>query len=143
MLRTDANVDSFLASLDGPYADTMRSLDALIAPVFEGYERMLWEGVFWGGTEQQIIGYGGVVQSRPRGKDVEWFLVGLAAQKEHVSVYVNAADGKEYLTQQWASRLGKVKVGSAAVTIRSLDGVDLDELRALVARALKVTANVS
>jgi hypothetical protein len=81
MQRTDSDVDDFLASLEGDNAATMWALDAIIAPVFEGCERMLWQGVFWGGSEQQIIGYGGIVQARPKGDDVEWFLVGLAEQK--------------------------------------------------------------
>ena len=36
----------------------MTTLDAHIADVFAGTERVLWKGVFWGGTEQSIIGYG-------------------------------------------------------------------------------------
>lgn len=80
MHRTDTDVDAFLLSLDGVHAETMRGLDAVIAPVLEGCERMLWEGVFWGGTVQQIIGYGGIVQPRSKGDDVEWFVkVGSAA----------------------------------------------------------------
>lgn len=46
--------------------------------------------MFWGGTDQSIMGYGATVQPRRRGADAERFLVGLARQEEYLSRYVNA-----------------------------------------------------
>lgn len=135
MERTDRNVDEYLAELRSERADSLRAVDAVIAESLGGLERRLWEGVFWGGTEQQIIGYGDITQPRPRGASVEWFLVGLAEQKRHLSIYVNAADGDEYLARSWADKLGKVKASSAAITFASVDDLDLDQLRAMLARA--------
>jgi len=114
---------------------TDRNVDAVIAESLGGLERRLWEGVFWGGTQQQIIGYGRITQPRPRDKSVDWFLVGLAEQKRHLSIYVNASDGNQYLAQSWAERLGKVKTSSAAITFATVDSLDLDQLRAMLARA--------
>jgi len=113
---------------------TDRNVDAVIAESLGGLERRLWEGVFWIGTQQQIIGYGRITQPRPRDKSVDWFLVGLAEQKRHLSIYVNASDGNQYLAQSWAERLGKVKTSSAAITFATVDSLDLDQLRAMLAR---------
>ena len=55
-------VDRFL----GGCSDDMRLLDSVITSAMPGRSRTLWEGVFWGGTEQQIIGYGDLVQRRPK-----------------------------------------------------------------------------
>ena len=74
-------------------------------------------------------------QPRPREGDVEWFLIGLAAQKNRLSVYMNAAEAGGYLVQARAARLGRVKVGAAAVTFRSIADLDLAEFRALLIRA--------
>ncbi|BDZ64252.1 hypothetical protein [Agromyces mangrovi Wang et al. 2018] len=139
MERTETDVDAFLASLEGERGEAMRVLDARIAREFAGLERVLWEGVFWGGTEQRIIGYGAITQPRPRGADVDWFLVGLAAQQQHVSVYVNAVDDGAYLVKTFAPRLGRVKVGSAAVSITRLDAFDLDAFDEMIRRAREVT----
>ena len=114
MERTGADVDEFLASLGGPHAETMRTLDALISERLGGRERELWEGVFWGGTEQRIIGYARIEQPRPKGESVEWFLLGLA---------------------QYQGRLGSVKQGAAALTIPSLEKVNLEGLSSLVDEA--------
>ena len=135
MERTGADVDDFLASLDGPHAETMRALDALIGERLGDRERELWEGVFWGGTEQRIIGYVRIEQPRPRGESVEWFLLGLAQQQKHVSLYVNAVAEGGYLLAQYQGRLGPLKQGAAALTIPSLDRVDLEGLASLVDEA--------
>jgi hypothetical protein len=128
--------DEFLrTSFDGDIRSGMVQLDALICDALPGRERAVWEGKFWGGTDQQIIGYGDIVQPRPKGEDVEWFLVGLARQARHYSIYVNAVDDGTYLLGQYRDRLGKVKIGSASIAIASLDTVDLDALGAMLRRA--------
>ena len=134
------DVDTHLDGLeDAEVADTMRALDELISEAMPGRRRVLYEGTFWGGTDQQIIGYGHIVQRRPRGEDVHWFLVGLARQKDHYSLYVNAAHGGTYLGQHYKGRLGKVKLGSASVGFKRLDDLDLAVLKELMQRAHEIT----
>jgi hypothetical protein len=135
MLRVDTPPDDFLAALADGVRPDMQRLDALITAAMPGRSRVLWEGAFWGGTEQHIIGYGDLVQPRPRGEDVRWFVVGLARQKAFISVYVNAADGRQYLLAQYANRLGKVKTGSAVLNIRSLDDLEQDTFSEMMERA--------
>ena len=135
MKKTRKSPSIYLDSLPPDSGNPMKQLDQLISRIMKGHPRVLWEGVFWGGTEQVIIGYGDLVQSRGRGKTVEWFMVGLALQKNHLSLYVNAvADGK-YLGDKYRSRLGKVKIGSASVSFRKLEDVDLGGLTELVTAA--------
>lgn len=100
MERTSADVDAFLADLPDARRDDMVALDTLIRTHLGPRERELWQGVFWGGTEQQIIGYARIEQPRPKGPAVEWFLIGLALQKDHISLYVNAAADGAYLTKK-------------------------------------------
>lgn len=135
MERTDTDVDDFVAGIEGPRGDDLRALDRILSEELAGLERVLWEGRMWGGTEQRIVGYGGVTQPRPRGASVEWFLVGLALQQKHLSIYVNAAEDGAYLVQRRAGDLGRVKAGSAAITFTSLADVDEQALRSLIRRA--------
>ena len=138
MERSNTPVDDFLASLDDGVRETMAAVDAVLAAALEGRARTLWEGVFWGGTEQTIIGYGDIVQPRPRGADVDWFLIGLARQQRHYSIYVNAAEDGAYLGQAYADRLGKVKAGSASLTFTKLEHLDLDVLAELAVHAARL-----
>ena len=135
MQRTDTDVDDFLAGVEGERGEELRALDRIITEEMVGLERVLWEGTMWGGAEQRIVGYGGITQERPRGASIEWFLVGLAAQQRHLSVYVNAAEDGAYLVQSWADRLGSVKVGSAAITLTSFAELDEPAFRAMLRRA--------
>ena len=136
----DRSPDGYLASIadDGIRAEMVR-IDELISSVLTNRQRVVWEGVFWGGTEQSIIGYGDLVQPRPKGKTVEWFLVGLARQKHYFSLYVNAVTDGVYLGRQYVDRLGKAKAGSASITFGSLDDLDIDVFREMLQRADELT----
>jgi class 3 adenylate cyclase len=139
MEKVDTTVEELLDMLPDDVRPTMEKLDEIVTSCLPGRTRSVWEGTFWGGTEQRIIGYGDIVQPRPRGPDVEWFLVGLARQARHYSLYVNAVDDGRYLVAAYADRLGTVKVGSASIGFARLDDVDVEGLRALLARAHELT----
>lgn len=127
--RADTDVDAWLAKQGDA---TLSAIDALIAGVLEGRSRRLWVGTFWGGTEQEIIGYADMTQERPRGPAVEWFAVGLAKQKRHYSLYVEVVDEGAYLAKHYADRLGRVKVGSASIAFKDAGALDRDALNAML-----------
>ena len=130
---TTASVDDFLAGNDPD--GSLARLDQVIANALPGCARVLWQGVFWGGTQQSIIGYGNITQARPRGEPVRWFLVGLARQKRHLSLYVNAGEAGQHLGQVYGPRLGKVRTGSASVSFASASDIDLAVLDEMVRHA--------
>ena len=140
MERTDTDVPAFLASLEGKQGDDMRYLDSAIAGMMSGHERHLYEGTFWGGSDQQIVGYGVLDYANRSGEQVEWFVVGLAAQKNNLSIYVNAVADDSYLLREYEGKLGKVKLGSASIGFRKVEDLDLDNLMELIGRAADLTA---
>ena len=135
MERVDTPPEEYLASLPAETGVDMTALHERIKAALPGHHPCLWAGVFWGGSEQTIIGYGDMSYVRSDKKRVEWFLVGLARQKNYYSVYVNAADGRRYLAEAYADRLGKAKVGKSRISFRTLADVDLDVLSELIERA--------
>ncbi len=140
MQRSSTPPDDFIASLPDGVRDDIATLDAQLAPIFSGHERVLWEGVFWGGTSQSIIGYGSYRYKGRSGSEGEWFIVGLAAQKAHLSLYVSGAEDGQSLAKRYADRLGKVKVGSANVTFKRLADLDLPVALEMAARARDLMA---
>jgi hypothetical protein len=139
MERSATPPEEFIASLPDGVREEIETLDATIAPVMAGLERTLWEGVFWGGSAQRIIGYGSYRYKGRSGAEGEWFIVGLAAQKNYISLYVSGAEGGESLAKLYAARLGKVKAGSANLQFKRAADVDLDVLREMVVRARDLT----
>lgn len=137
MQVSDRPVDDHINSLPEGVREDFKTVDALVADVFSGEPRVLWEGKMWGGTDQEIIGYGDFTYESTK-ETVEWFKVGLAAQKNHFSLYVNAVEDGEYLSKSYADRLGKVKVGAASIGFKDLSAIDLGELRAMLEHARRV-----
>jgi len=135
MQRSSTSPDDFIASLPDGVRDDIAILDAQLSQVFAGHERVLWEGPMWGGTDQRIIGYGAYRYEGRSGATGDWFVVGLAVQKAHLSLYVSAAEDGQYLAKRYADRLGRVKVGSANITFKRLADVELPVLLEVVERA--------
>jgi hypothetical protein len=139
MEKTTADPTGFIQSLPADVRTDIEALDALISDVMRGHPRVMWEGKFWGGTEQKIIGYGDLTYSRPGKATVHWFIVGLALQKSYLSIYVSAADDDGYLVKKYQDRLGKVKVGSSVISVKKADDLDLSVLRELIVAAADFT----
>ena len=119
MDRSTTPPDEFIATLPDGVREDIATLDAEIATVMSAHERVLWEGVFWGGTQQRIIGYGSYRYKGRSGAEGEWFIVGLAAQKNYLSLYVNAAaDGPP---SRSSTRRGSARSRPAAATSSSND----------------------
>lgn len=133
---TSLSVDEFIAANDAD--GSLAVIDAVLVEALPGAARVLWRGVFWGGTDQSIIGYGDIQQPRRRGRTVAWFLIGLARQKDYLSLYVNAADDGQYLSRLYGARLGTVRVGSASLSFRSARDIDTEVLLELAQHAGRV-----
>jgi hypothetical protein len=137
--RSTTPPDDYITSLPEEVREDIATLDAAISDAMPGDERVLWEGKFWGGTEQRIIGYGSYHYRGRSGAEGEWFIVGLAVQKNYLSVYANAVADGTSLAKLYAPRLGKVKAGSANLQFKRAADIDLDVLRELVTRARALT----
>lgn len=135
MEKTDRNIEDFLESLPEESRGDMQELDATISEVMQGREKALYAGKFWGGSDQEIIGYGTQTYQRSDKQQVTWFNVGLALQKNYISIYVNVVEGREYLPEKYGKDLGKVKIGKSSIGFASLADIDLTKLVALLERA--------
>ena len=108
MQRSIKTLEEHLNSLPEPARADIVKLDKQISKIMQGLERVVWEGKFWGGSDQQIIGYGDYTHKNRGGDVVDWFIVGLALQKNYISVYVNAVEDNQNLAEKYAAKLGKV-----------------------------------
>ena len=139
MERVESPPDDYIASQDPDIRAVLEELHTLIKAALPSRDSCMWEGIFWGGSEQQIIGYGNYSYQRSDKKQVEWFLVGLARQKNYFSLYVNAVEGKTYLAEIYGPRLGKVKTGKSNISFRNLSDVNLDVLSEMIEHAGRIT----
>jgi len=133
--KTTKDISAHIDSLPAELRQPIKHLDKIISEIMIGHSRVLWEGTLWGGTNQTIIGYGDYTINLSSGKKSEWFMVGLAVQKNYISIYVNAVESGQYLAEKYRAKLGKVKVGKSSISFRHLDDVDIDILQEVVSIA--------
>ena len=86
-----------------------------------------------------MIGYGKFHYKYASGREGDWFTVGLASQKNYISVYVCAARNGKYLAEAAKKKLGKVSVGKSCIRFKKLEDLNLKELTKLCKEASKLT----
>ena len=82
-----------------------------------------------------MIGYGKFHYKYPSGREGDWAVVGLASQKNYLSLYICCADQDGYLAEQNKARLGKVSVGRSCIRFKKLDDLNLPVALSLVKKA--------
>lgn len=120
--QTDASVDAYLAAIgnDTRRADCM-ALARLMAKVSKEAPKM------WGSS---IVGFGTYHYKYDSGREGDMCLVGFAARKGDISIYLTAS----VLAQdELMSRLGKHKAGKGCLYVSKLSDIDLQILDKLIA----------
>lgn len=128
MEKSNQAPNLFITNLDEPFRSEFQVLDEMISKHFPNHEKILWTGKFWGGSEQNIIGYGTWSYTNSAKKKVEWFLIGLALQKNYISLYVNAVENGKYVSEIYGNDLGKVKIGKSSISFKSILDLDISKL---------------
>ncbi len=75
-----------------------------------------------------MLGYGSFPYKNYKKEDIEWPVIMLASQKQHISLYICSTINKEYLAEKYKDTLGKVKVGKSCIRINKLEDVDMEGL---------------
>lgn len=124
--ETDKNVNEFIAAV----SNKKRRADAeqLLGVIKEitGKEPKIW------GTS--IIGFGKYKYKRKNGEEYEWFNVGFSPAKAHLTVYVMYDLREE---TEMLSKLGEHRNGGGCLYIKSLEKVDMNVLREVIAKSDK------
>jgi hypothetical protein len=124
--RNDASVEAFLGAVESERkrADS----EAILALMREvtGEEPAMWG--------DSIVGFGSYHYKYASGREGEWFLTGFSPRKRTLTLYIMAGF-KAY--EPLLKRLGKFKTGKSCLYINSLEDVDREVLRELLARSVE------
>jgi uncharacterized protein YdhG (YjbR/CyaY superfamily) len=88
-----------------------------------------------------MIGFGKVAYTSKSGCSGEWFVLGLASQKNYISAYLCVADGKQYLPEKYKDVLGKVNVGKGCIRFKKMEDLDLKVFKKALKEAEKMQNN--
>jgi hypothetical protein len=83
-----------------------------------------------------MLGYGAYHYKYASGREGDTAIVGVASQKNHISVYVTCDE--EILGENDAKRLGKVSLGKSCIRFKRLEDVNLDALAEVLREAASI-----
>jgi hypothetical protein len=123
-VRTDASVDDYLAGIAGPRGEDARALNDLLTAA-TGLQPALWG--------PSIVGYGDQHLVYESGRELDWFLIGFAARKQAMTLYLAAGfEGYDELLE----RLGPHTTGVGCLYVKRLSDVDSGVLTELARRSV-------
>lgn len=82
-------------------------------------------------------GYGTFKYTNYKKEVIDWPIVGLASQKNYISVYICAIDKGEYIAEKHKQELGKVSVGKSCIRFKKIEDVNLKSLEKVIKLAAK------
>lgn len=121
-------VDAFLTTVGPARRELVEALDRLVRDAAPELEP---------GPAGKMLGYGPYHYRYESGREGDAFAVSIRDGAQAVSVYVSGSEDGRYLAENRADRLGKVSVGKSCIRVKRLDGVDIDELRSVIAECAR------
>lgn len=93
------------------------------------------------GMRMKMIGYGKFRYAIKSGSTIEWPVVGVALQKNYVSVYVALTKADAPIVRRYAGRLGELRSGNNNFSFERFDDLNMAALSSLVAEAAGIFAS--
>jgi hypothetical protein len=141
------NVDSLRAyfDFDSKRKIDLQKLDKLVRESAPALKRYFHRGTPPGepGMRFKMIGYGRFYFRARSEESVEWPVVGIALQKNYISVYLSVAKDGVPLVQAYAGKLGEKRSGSNNFSFEKYEDLVTPAVSALLAEAQKIFASSS
>ncbi len=124
-----ATHEQYIQQLSEPRRSDIRALHELIQRTVPHLEPTMEFG---------LLGYGKYHYRYPSGREGDWMLIGLASNKNYISLYVTATSAdNRYLAETYKDRLPKASIGKSCIRFKRLGDLDQDALAALLREAAR------
>jgi hypothetical protein len=121
-------VKEYFQSMEPERRETMKFLDAFIQKAVPTLKQHF---------AANMIGYGSFPYKNSKKEIAQWHTVGLASQKNYISIYVCSVLDGTYLAEMYKKDLGKVTVGKSCISFKKVEDVNLDALKKVLKAAEK------
>jgi hypothetical protein len=118
--------EEYLAALDEPRRSEIARVHAFIRESVPE----LAPGIIY-----KMLGYGLFERETGKGKREVLAKIGLASNKQYISLYVMASQDGEYVAERRASELPRVKIGKSCIRFRRFEDLDPTALRSILREA--------
>ena len=79
-----------------------------------------------------MIGYGTFHYKSKSGREGDWSIIALASQKNYISIYVCASDGKQYVAEKYKKDLSKANIGKSCIRFKKYEDIDFPILEKVI-----------
>lgn len=86
-----------------------------------------------------MIGYGSYHYKGKSGREGDWAIIGLASQKNYISVYVCAVKGDKYVAEYYKDQLPKASIGKSCIRFKKVADIDLNVLKKIIVEAVELS----
>jgi hypothetical protein len=90
------------------------------------------------GMRMKMIGYGKFRYSIKSGKTTSWPVVGVALQRNYISVYLSITKDGTPIAQSYAGRLGELRMGRNNFSFEKFENLKIKALSSLLAEAANI-----
>ena len=126
---TDAKThEQYIAEVDEKRRNDIQQLHDLVRRVAPDLEPTMEFG---------MLGYGKYKYKYASGREGEWMKIGIANNKQYISLYCCAADDNGYIAEQYKERLPKANIGKSCVRFKRISDLDEEVLAELIAHTTK------
>lgn len=133
-MKVDAATIEELVERSSDVCPDLAAVDKLISEIAPGLKRQLFAG-----PSITMIGFGEMPWTGTSGGGV-WPLIGVAPQKQGISIYVAAETDGVPIATLYVDRLGKTRNGKNCIRFKRLADIDQAEFRQSVLDAIEWSA---
>lgn len=129
-MRIEAkNPEDYISKLEEPRKGEIERLHKLVRAAAPSMTPVMDFG---------MIGYGKFHYRYKSGREGDWMLIGLASQKNYISLYVTCTKEGQYLAESYKPLLPKASIGKSCIRFKKLADVDIKVLEKLLKEAEKI-----
>ncbi|QBD82969.1 DUF1801 domain-containing protein [Ktedonosporobacter rubrisoli] len=113
MFKVEANTLEDYFHADIKRKAELEAIDALMRQILPDFKPWLSPGTPAGepGMRMKLIGYGSFHYTVKSGKAVEWPIIGLALQKNYITVYLSVMKNGSPILNEYKGKLGELRAG--------------------------------
>jgi hypothetical protein len=123
----------YFAKLEEPRKAEVVALDALIRKTAPKLAAFVQGG---------ILAYGPWHYKYSSGREGDGFRIGVASNKNYISLYICAGDEKGYVAERYKKALPKANIGRSCVRFKRLSDLDLAALKKMIREGAQQSAKV-
>jgi hypothetical protein len=132
MFKVQANTLDEYFDADPARKSDLHALDALIRETVPGLKRWFYAGASGAGMRMSLIGYGAFQYEMKSGERVEWPIIGLALQKNYITLYTSVVKDGVRIMDRYKGRLGELRTGQNNFSFVTFGQLDKDAVVALL-----------